>query len=315
MRRARSVALGLSLVVLGGAVLWPLRARVVAIEEDARSALSRDNPLCSRLAAFEGLSKARAVTERTIEIERASRLVGEDPAGLFLFETPHGDIWLPQRGDLHSVSVVLAEQEHEMYGPAGGLGVRPGDVVLDVGAHVGLFTRTALAAGASHVVTFEVTPRSNRSLRRNLAAEIAAGTVTVVEKGAWREESILPLVIVEDCSICNSVTHRLPASINVPLTTIDRVVDELGLERVDFIKLDIENAEADALRGARHTLGRFHPRLAVALENAKQRLEYAAEVQQVVREASGDYEYTCGASTNPEPGHRILPEILHFHSR
>ena len=54
-------------------------------------------------------------------------------------------------------------------------------------------------------------------------------------------------MIVENCSICNSVTHSLPSTVDVPLTTIDRVVAELALPRVDFIKLDIENAEAAAI--------------------------------------------------------------------
>jgi FkbM family methyltransferase len=314
MRGATAVAAAflLGLAVTAAAVWWMGQDRLSGFAADAHAAWTWDNRVCSSLDAFRGLSKARAVTRRTAEIERASRLVGEDPTGLFLFETPHGDIWLPQRGDLHSVSVVLAEQELEMYGRAGGPGVHAGDVVIDVGAHVGLFTRTALAAGARQIVTFEVTPKSNQSLRRNLAPEIAAGKVIVIEKGAWHEESILPLVVVDDCSICNSVTHQMPAAFDVPLTTIDRVVEDLHLARVDFIKLDIENAEAQALRGARQTIARFHPRLAVALENARARLEYSAEVQQVVREAYDGYDVECGVCTNPERSHRILPEVLHF---
>ena len=186
-------------------------------------------------------------------------------------ETPEGDFWLPQRDDVWSLAVVLAEQEQEMYGHAGSLCVRPGDVVIDGGAHVGLFTRTALAAGASKVVTFEVTPKALLCLRRNLAKEIAEGKVVVVDKGVWHEEATLPLVIVDGCSVCNSVTHQMPAAVDVPLTTIDHAAEALKLARVDFIKLDIENAEANALRGAAQTLRRFHPRVAVALENAKNR--------------------------------------------
>ena len=50
----------------------------------------------------------------------------------------------------------------------------------------------------------------------------------------------------------------------------------------------------------------------MALENARARLEYAAEVQQVVRDGYDGYDVECGACTNPERGHRILPEVLHF---
>jgi len=311
----RRIAIGA--IVLAAAALLVAAGSdgVAAYWTDATSALSWENPYCTYLAAFRGLVKARTVKARTDEILRASRMVGEDEQGLFLYETPEGDFWLPQRDDVWSLAVVLAEQEQEMYGHAGSLGVRPGDVVIDGGAHVGLFTRTALAAGASKVVTFEVTPKALLCLRRNLAKEIAEGKVVVVDKGVWHEEAVLPLVIVDGCSVCNSVTHQMPAAVDVPLTTIDHAAEALKLARVDFIKLDIENAEANALRGAAQTLRRFHPRVAVALENAKNRYEYADEVLGIMHDAFSGYAYECGACTNPEPSRRVLPEILHFYPR
>ncbi|MCX7824006.1 MAG: FkbM family methyltransferase, partial [Verrucomicrobiae bacterium] len=45
----------------------------------------------------------------------------------------------------------------------------------------------------------------------------------------------------------------------VPLTTIDKLVGELGLERVDFIKMDIEGCEGRALRGMLGLLRRHRP--------------------------------------------------------
>lgn len=115
--------------------------------------------------------------------------------------------------------------------------------------------------------------------------------------------------------MCNSVTHQMPATLDVPLTTIDDAVEELKLQRVDFIKLDIENAEANALRGAKRTIEAFHPRVAVALENSKTRIEYAREVQSVMLDAFPGYIYECGACTNPEASRTVLPEILHFYPR
>jgi FkbM family methyltransferase len=280
---------------------------------DANAAIGWDNPLCTPVSALQGLMKARAVKLRTEEIRKEIRLIREDADGLFLYHTPGGPVWMPQADDLGSLAVVIAEQEAEMYGDSS-RGVRPGDVVIDAGAHVGLFARTALAAGASRVITFEVTPKSNLALRRNLAAEIADGRVIVIEKGVWFEPGVLPLVIVEGCSICNSVSHPwMGKSIDVPLTTIDLAVKELNLARVDFIKLDIENAEANALRGAKWTMAHFRPRVAVALENSKTRIAYGHEVSGVMQEAFAGYRYVCGACTNPEDSERILPEILHFY--
>jgi transcription antitermination factor NusA-like protein len=51
---------------------------------------------------------------------------------------------------------------------------------------------------------------------------------------------------------------------------IDDVVGELGLKRVDVVKIDVEGAEYNVLRGARATLTRFHPK--IVLEVSPQEL-------------------------------------------
>jgi FkbM family methyltransferase len=51
----------------------------------------------------------------------------------------------------------------------------------------------------------------------------------------------------------------------VALTTVDRVVKTLNLDRLDFIKADIEGWELRLLRGAESTLDRFRPRLLLEL--------------------------------------------------
>jgi FkbM family methyltransferase len=314
--RRRVLLLALSVILVAGlGLLYAARSdRYAPYWTDAKSVYAWENEFCSPVAAFRGLTKARGVTARSAEIEKASRYVGEVD-GLHLYNTPLGEFWMPQPNDIWSLAVILAEQEHEMYGGADGLGVRPGDVVIDAGAHVGLFARTALALGASRVITFEVEPNAVRAQQKNLAQEIADGRVTVLGKGVWHEEGVLPLVVVAGCSACSSVSHpHMAAAFDVPLTTIDAAVEELQLDRVDFIKLDVENAEANAMRGAAYTIKKFRPRMAVALENHKQRIAYGYEVLGLMREAFPGYEYVCGACTNPESTSRVLPEILHFYS-
>ena len=50
-------------------------------------------------------------------------------------------------------------------------------------------------------------------------------------------------------------------TITVPAVTIDQVVAEAGVERVDYIKMDIEGAERDALLGARRVISEQSPRM------------------------------------------------------
>jgi len=51
----------------------------------------------------------------------------------------------------------------------------------------------------------------------------------------------------------------------VPLRSIDHLVKTNVIERVDFIKLGVEGAELDVVRGARESIQRFKPKLAISL--------------------------------------------------
>jgi hypothetical protein len=93
----------------------------------------------------------------------------------------------------------------------------------------------------------------------------------------------------------------------VPLTRIDTLVSELKLPRVDFIKMDIEGAEQEALRGARQTLARYRPRLAIS---AYHKREDPLEIPALVRSARPDYRMECGACLMER--YRIIPQVLFF---
>jgi hypothetical protein len=51
----------------------------------------------------------------------------------------------------------------------------------------------------------------------------------------------------------------------VPLRSIDSLVNAGQIEKIDFIKLDVEGAEMDKLRGAQQSIERFKPKLAISL--------------------------------------------------
>jgi FkbM family methyltransferase len=163
---------------------------------------------------------------------------------------------------------LLAEQESEVYGTRR-FGVQPGDIVLDCGANIGEFTKTALKHGAKLVVAIEPAPAQVRCIRLNLAKEIAEGRVIVWPKGVWDKEDTMKLNLNPENAGGDTLIDQGPnwASVMVPLTTIDNLVSELKLPRVNFIKMDIEGAEKQALAGARRTLQTDHPRVAISPEH------------------------------------------------
>jgi FkbM family methyltransferase len=240
-------------------------------------------------------------------ILRGSRFVSQDH-GLELWDTPKGPVWIP-RGNRYVLPFNLAEMESHIYG-TGAHFVQAGDIVLDCGASDGDFTREALRAGARLVVSIEISPAAVECLRRNLAEPIAGHRAIVYPKGVWDSDGTLRLNVSDSNFAANSVVLRPEGShsdVEASLTTIDKIVSELGLPRVDFIKMDVEGAEVNALAGARGAITKFKPRLSIATEHKP---DDEVTIPRAVHNLRSDYKMTCGPCTGS--GTRILPAVLYF---
>jgi FkbM family methyltransferase len=303
MRLWMAVAMALGGVAVAAWVFPPLRLAGLVL-----AGRSPECPFGQALRSEENLRQQTAIKDRLLA---GSRRVQTDAAGYEQWETPKGRYWIPA-GSQYVLPFNLAEQERKIYGAPPHF-VRPGDIVLDCGANVGVFVREALNAGARLVVAIEPAPENVECLRRNFAKEVTDGRVIVYPKGVWDREEWLPLRIDRHNSAADSfVMHPEGAqetTEKLPLTTIDQLVSELKLPRVDFIKMDIEGAEPRALRGARSTLARFHPRISVSAYHAP---DHPSLLPAIVREAWKDYRVECGpCALTPEK--RIRPDILYFH--
>jgi FkbM family methyltransferase len=263
----------------------------------------------SAMAAERAVTEANATTE---QIMSRSRIVQEDKAvGLVQWETPHGNFWAPPDT---SVPFLLSEQIHGFYG-TGARRVQPGDVVLDCGANIGAFVWEALRAGASKVVAIEPSERNVESLRRNFGKEIEAGRVIVYPKGVWHQDETLTFHVFGNSALDSIVmTNRVeenktPRKVSIEVTTIDRIVTELELDRVDFIKMDVEGAERKALDGARATIMRFAPRMSVATENLA---DDPQVIPVLVSKLRPTYRRECG-QCRVRSLIEIQPEVFYFY--
>jgi hypothetical protein len=72
----------------------------------------------------------------------------------------------------------------------------------------------------------------------------------------------------------------------ISVTTLDKFVEENKLERIDFIKADIEGAERDMLKGATNVLKTFAPKLAICTYHLPDDPEV---LEKIIREANPDY--------------------------
>ncbi|WP_035043124.1 FkbM family methyltransferase [Desulfovibrio sp. X2] len=150
--------------------------------------------------------------------------------------------------------------------PRGAIGVRPGDVVIDCGAAFGdISLQFAEAAGPDgRVLCFEPYRLFLDVFFANMAANPGlASRIEVVERGVWDEDDAVLSFIEGGGGSC--IDESNSATVKIRTVTLDSAVAAAGLDRVDFIKMDIEGAELRALRGAEGVLRRFRPRLAVCL--------------------------------------------------
>jgi FkbM family methyltransferase len=263
---------------------------------------------CPVDSAWPAYAEREARDQLRLNLERTARVVRQD--GQFVqWEIAGERYWMPAGSRI--LPGMLAGQKSGFYESAGH-GVRAGDVVLDCGANVGLDTLAALARGASLVVAIEPALDNVECLRRNLAAEIAAGRVVVYPKGVWDKDDVLPLNVQPSNTASYSVALRYPGASpgpRVELTTIDELVRDLQLKRVDYIKMDIEGAERAALGGGAQTIRRLHPRLTVSLEH---HYDDPEAIPEIVRSLWSGYRMAPGLCIEQNAG--LRPAVVTFYA-
>lgn len=140
--------------------------------------------------------------------------------------------------------------------------LRPGDVMLDVGACHGIYTVLGARRVGSHgrVIAFEPAREAFEVLQHNLALN-GFGNVTAVCAAAGATEGWATLYHDPDPGR-NSLgaTRAHPDdSENVPVTTVDAVLSRHSITQIAVLKIDAEGSEADVLRGATRLLNTCHP--------------------------------------------------------
>jgi FkbM family methyltransferase len=198
-------------------------------------------------------------------------VVEEDAAaGMYAVEIGGHRYWLPMGTDRSGLSMLYPEvfcEAHPHYYEFGSCRVRPGDCVVDAGAAEGFFIRFALERGAS-VLAVEPWGPMAECLRRTYAAEIAAGRVRIEQVALAGSEGETRLRVDSKqpwgATACGDLTSA-DITVAVRRTMVDALVSASPFGRCDFLKMDIEGLERDAIRGTRATLQRDRPCLSIAV--------------------------------------------------
>jgi FkbM family methyltransferase len=145
---------------------------------------------------------------------------------------------------------------------------KPEDHVIDAGS---CFGDTAVAfAGAvgpgGRVYAFDPLQSHGEIVRHNIGQNHLDKAISFFPVGLGARPNATPGPVLEETVVNPGFRlARAKRDDEFPVRTIDSLVAAKDIQRVDFLKMDIEGSELAALQGAEETLRQFKPRLAISI--------------------------------------------------
>ena len=159
----------------------------------------------------------------------------------------------------------------------------PGDVLLDVGANLGFFSLlgSRLVGSQGHVYALEPVPENALAIRRHAELNLVEN-VSVMELAAAQSPGTGRLQLVDDRSWSKLEGYGdhpgTEQVLEVELVSIDQLVEAGTLPAPSLVKIDVEGAELDVLRGMKATLERARPAVICEVHGTHRRFaEYMRE--------------------------------------
>jgi FkbM family methyltransferase len=167
--------------------------------------------------------------------------------------------------------------------------LRPGMVMVDVGAYVGQFTliSSRVANNEIRIFSFEPTPDVFRQLCRNVKANRCAH-VTCIQAALSDTPGKANFYFYPESHDQNSLRALASSDascVEVAVETIDSISDKYLIDRIDVIKVDVEGNELSVLKGARRSLAQFRPVLIIEVSRHQRAYGYTgADIKTLLRE-------------------------------
>lgn len=148
--------------------------------------------------------------------------------------------------------------------------LKKGDYVIDIGANIGLYALfcSKYVGQEGKVYAFEALPKNFNLFQKNVALN-SVKNVQLENLAIFNTQGTLEIFTnTEEANqgMASSYMKDFSEKISIPALTLDAYVEEHKIEKIDFIKMDIEGGEFPALQGMRNTLQKFKPTLLLEVD-------------------------------------------------
>lgn len=169
---------------------------------------------------------------------------------------------------------------------------KDGDTIIDAGAEVGVDTiPLGKAVGEEGtVIAIEPEPLNTEYLQKNICLN-ELQNVKVIEEGLWSEAGTAEFFVTDKLRTHSMVEEEITTAdvaekTSIQTDTLDNIVARLNVEKVNLLKMNIEGAEAEALRGAKRTLQKTS-NIMIATHHGEERdFDTSHEVGEILRSAN-----------------------------
>jgi FkbM family methyltransferase len=204
---------------------------------------------------------------------RRAKVATSDTVGLSQAHMPNDIvIYFPSELQDAHFNALIDEPEEYM-----DVSVSLGDHAMQIGAAEGYFGKRVLRR-ASKVYLVEPLPYWQAALSKTFEKEIIDGRATLLQLALSSKDGRSKFLVLNDWLAGSHLIEdqrQIEDAIDVDVSTLDKLVQQEKMERLDFIKIDAEGAELSILQGGLHTLQTFKPKLVLETNH---RIEDTADI-------------------------------------
>jgi len=138
--------------------------------------------------------------------------------------------------------------------------IKKGDVILDIGASIGWYTCkiAKLVGDTGKIIAIEPNPENFFYLKKNIKLNDLKNIITL-NLGVWSSKNNIDFMKNKYASSLNYLHESKNDEINrnnikIKVDIIDNIIMDLNLKSINLIRMDIEGAEVEAIKGSKKTL-------------------------------------------------------------